>query len=246
MKRIKNLNGYAIYQAGARDVTKYGFEDGSFYVYFASDVKDFGLTNSTPEYEGCGSLEEAEANCAGNFARAKEIVEERTTAASMEEILEVEAQLDAGMDPDEIAELAEQETVADVIASKFPSVPQPDVLALAGKLEQIRPGLTPEQAAELIEAAERIFNTVRAAFDEVVAAVMRIGKALAEIAAPVMKQAAKGLDQFHDALLYATAEDPKHWHYYKHAKKARTRKKYRHRLEKSLAKALAAGSGGPS
>lgn len=126
MKKAKNLNGYAIYQAGARDVTKYGFEDGSFYVYFASDVRDFGLTNSTPEYEGYGSLEEAEANCTGNFARAKEIVEERTTAASIEEILEVEAQLDAGMDPDEIAELAEQETIADVIASKFPNVPQVD------------------------------------------------------------------------------------------------------------------------
>lgn len=271
MKKIKNLNGYAIYQAGARDVTKYGFEDGSFYVYFASDIKDFGLTNSTPEYEGCGSLEEAEANCSGNFARAKEIVEERTTAASMEEILEVEAQLDAGMDPESIDEEYEEPVsegfwhwcsglkvvpgviyingqpsaeIADVVASKFPDVPRPDVLTLAGKLEQMRPGITPEQAAELLEAADRIFNAVRAAFDEVVVTVVKIGKALAELAAPVMKQAAKGLDQFHDALLYAAAEDPKHWHYYKHAKKARTRKKYRHRLEKSLAKALAAGSGG--
>jgi len=246
MKKIKNLNGYAIYQAGARDVKKYGFEDGSFYVYFASDVRDFGLPNSTPEFEGCGSLEEAEANCTGNFARAKEIVEERTTAASMEEILEVEAQLDAGMDPDEIAELAEQETIADVIASKFPNVPQTDVLTLADKLEQICPGITPEQGAALLEAADKIFNAVRAAFDEVVAAVTRIGKAIAELAAPAMKQASNSLNQFHDALLYAAAEDPKHWYYYKHAKKTRTRKKYRHRLEKSLAKALAAGSGGPS
>jgi len=102
LKKIKNMNGYAIYQAGARDVTKYGYEDGGFYVYFASDVRDFGLTNSTPEFEGCGSLEEAETNCIGNFARAKEIVEERTTAASMEEILEVEAMLDAGVDPDDV------------------------------------------------------------------------------------------------------------------------------------------------
>lgn len=102
MKRIKNINGYAIYQAGPRDVKKYGFSEGGFYVYFASDVRDFGLPNSTPEFEDCGSLEEAEANCTGNFAIAKEIVEERTTAASMDEILEVEAMLDAGADPESL------------------------------------------------------------------------------------------------------------------------------------------------
>lgn len=187
MKKIKNLNCYAIYQAGARDVKKYGFEDGSFYVYFASDVRDFGLTNSTPEFEGCGSLEEAEANCTGNFARAKEIVEERTTAASMEEILEAEAMLDAGVDPDDIDELTEQETVADVIASKFPGVPSSDVITFANQLEQTRPGITPDKAAV----------------------------------------------------------DPKHWHYYKHAKKARIRKKYRRRLtENQLATMQAAGAHG--
>ena len=102
MKKIKNINGYTIYEAGERDVKKYGFAAGSFYVYFASDIRDFGLSGSTPEFEDCGTLEEAEANCAGNFAVAKEIVEGRTTAASMDEILEVEAQLDAGADPDDI------------------------------------------------------------------------------------------------------------------------------------------------
>lgn len=102
MKKIKNVNGYTIYQAGPRDVKKYGFSEGGFYVYFASDVKDFGLPNSTPEFEDCGNLEEAEANCTGNFAIAKEIVEERTTAASMDEILEVEAMLDAGADPESL------------------------------------------------------------------------------------------------------------------------------------------------
>lgn len=103
MKKIKNINGYAIYEAGDRDVKKYGFAAGSFYVYFASDIRDFGLSGSTPEFEDCGSIEDAEANCTGNFAIAKELVEARTTAASMDEILEVEAQLDAGADPDAIA-----------------------------------------------------------------------------------------------------------------------------------------------
>ena len=35
-----------------------------------------------------------------------------------------------------------------------------------------------------------------------------------------------------DAFLYAAADNPKDWHYYKHAKKLRTRKKYRNKLWK--------------
>lgn len=96
MKRIKSMNGYAIYQAGSRDVDKYGVEDGAFYVYFSSDIRDFGISNSEPEFEGLDTLEAAESCCTGNYAKAREIVEGRTTAASFEEIAEVEAQLDAG------------------------------------------------------------------------------------------------------------------------------------------------------
>lgn len=96
MKRIKNMNGYAIYQAGARDVDKCGAEEGTFYVYFSSDIRDYGLTNSEPEFEGLDTLEAAEGCCTGNYAKAREIVEGRTTAASFEEIAAVEAQLDAG------------------------------------------------------------------------------------------------------------------------------------------------------
>lgn len=40
MTRIKSLNGYAIYQAGARDVDKCGAEEGAFYVYYSSDIRD--------------------------------------------------------------------------------------------------------------------------------------------------------------------------------------------------------------
>ena len=96
MKRIKSLNGYAIYQAGPRDVGKYGVDADAFYVYFSSDIRDFGISNSEPEFEGLDTLEEAESCCTGNYAKAREIVESRTTAASAEEIAEVEAQLDAG------------------------------------------------------------------------------------------------------------------------------------------------------
>jgi hypothetical protein len=102
MNRIESLNGYTIFQAGARDVKKYNFSEGGFYVYFSSDIRELGIANSTPEYEDCGTIEEARAHCSGNYALAKEVVEGRTTAASAEEILEVEAQLDAGLERDDI------------------------------------------------------------------------------------------------------------------------------------------------
>lgn len=101
MKRIKCMNGYAIYEAAARDVDKYGYEAGCFYVFFSSDVRDFGIANSDPEFDGVGTLEAAEACCCGNYAKAREIVEARTTAASFEEIVEVEQQLDAGLIDDD-------------------------------------------------------------------------------------------------------------------------------------------------
>lgn len=112
MKRMKALNGYAIYEAAARDVEKYGYEAGCFYVFFASDVRDYGIGNSYPEFEGLDSLEAAEACCCGNYAKAREIVEAQTTAASFEEIEEVEKLLDAGL-IDEDGELIEAEDLED-------------------------------------------------------------------------------------------------------------------------------------
>lgn len=96
MKKVKSLNGYSIFEAGPRDVDKYGYEAGSFYVFFSSDIRDFGIANSSPEYDGLDTLEAAEACCLGNYAKAREIVEGSTTAASFEEIAEVERQLDNG------------------------------------------------------------------------------------------------------------------------------------------------------
>ena len=87
MKKVKSLNGYSIFEAGPRDVDKYGYEAGSFYVFFSSDIRDFGIANSSPEYDGLDTLEAAEACCLGNYAKAREIVEGRTTAASFEEIV---------------------------------------------------------------------------------------------------------------------------------------------------------------
>ena len=109
MKKIKAVNGYTIYQASARDASKYNVEEGYFYLYFSSDIRDYGLTNSEWDHEA-GSIEEAEAFATGsNYAIAKEIVEETTTAASFEEIQEVEAKLDSGMSREEIEEAADAE-----------------------------------------------------------------------------------------------------------------------------------------
>ena len=65
MKKVKSLNGYSIFEAGPRDVDKYGYEAGSFYVFFSSDIRDFGIANSSPEYDGLDTLEAAEACCLG-------------------------------------------------------------------------------------------------------------------------------------------------------------------------------------
>lgn len=218
MKKIKNMNGYAIYQAGARDVKKYGYTDGDFYVYFASDVRDFGLPNSTPEFEGCGNLEEAEANCAGNFAIAREIVEDRTTAASMEEILEVEAMLDAGADPESLNEYDGEDQTPEL---------QP---ALTMELTLT---IGPEQAAAIVEAMRKAFE---GALEFVQKLADWIGVSFRKAVGYIGKSAAC----LADFLLYHANDRPKWWHLYKHAKKARTRKKYRRLLMQQLTAKLAA------
>ena len=109
MKRIKSISGYTIYQASARDVSKYNVEEGYFYLYFSSDIRDYGLSNCDWDWEA-GSIEEAEEFANGtNYAIAKEIVEETTTAASFEEIQAVETKLDNGMTREEIEEESEEE-----------------------------------------------------------------------------------------------------------------------------------------
>lgn len=94
MNKIKSLNGYSIYEATKKDEKKYNVEEGYFYIYFSSDIKDYGLANSDWDFEA-GSIEEAEEICNGsNYAKAKAIVESKTTYASYEEIEKVEKLLD--------------------------------------------------------------------------------------------------------------------------------------------------------
>ena len=78
--------------------------------------------------------------------------------------------------------------------------------------------LTPEQAAAIIEATKAATT------------------ALAGLAKTI-KQWANCLT---DRMLYKANDNPKWWHLYKHAKKYRTRKKYRHRFMQQLHKKLTA------
>lgn len=132
MKRIKSVNGYTIYQATARDVTRHNVEEGYFYLYFSSDIRAYGLAYSYIEMEA-GSLEEAEALATGsNYAAAREYVEASTTAATYEEIEEIEKQLDEGLTIDEIeaaaeeAEEAEAAFVEDMEAAGLTAVRDPE------------------------------------------------------------------------------------------------------------------------
>lgn len=111
MKRIEAMNGYTIMQATARDVNKYNVEEGMFYIYFSSDLREYGLSMSDPDWE-CDSIEVAREWCSGtNFAIAREIVEASSTAASFEEIERIEKLLDAGMSAEEIEEAEEIEVI---------------------------------------------------------------------------------------------------------------------------------------
>lgn len=97
----------------------------------------------------------------------------------------------------------------------------------------------PEQAAAIVEtirpklekAAEHIAQAIRQ-FAE------WAGEVLSKVAAAVRQNA----NNYMDALLYNANDHPKWWHLYKHAKKARTRKKYRRRLMQQLCRKLEAAT----
>lgn len=103
MKRIKAMNGYTIYEVTARDEKQGNGTAGEFAIYFSSDIRDYGREYSYAEYEGIGSLEEAEAICTGrdavNYAKARELCEQESTAVSFEDIeqklKEIEAEQEA-------------------------------------------------------------------------------------------------------------------------------------------------------
>lgn len=108
MKRIKSINGYSIYQAvTARDEENYNCQIGNYNIYFSSDIRDYGLSYSDPNWDDIDSLEIAMELCDDNYARAKEIAEEGSTCVSFEEIEEIERNLDAQEAKQDIVDIEE-------------------------------------------------------------------------------------------------------------------------------------------
>lgn len=99
--------------------------------------------------------------------------------------------------------------------------------------------LTPEQAAAVVAAVKPVIDR---AIDTIVQALREFADWAADVLRKVAAATAKTASDLVDSLLYTANEHPKWWHLYKHAKKARTRKKYRRRLMQQLLRKLEAAA----
>ncbi len=115
----------------------------------------------------------------------------------------------------------------------FPDLRSPPVMDLTLTI-------TPDTAAVIINVVqqsllhffESIVKTAREAWAQLKKAVKEVSRCIARIAGKCM-----------DIILYNANGLPKWWHLYKHAKKRRTRKKYRRLLMQQLTRKLAAAFG---
>lgn len=149
---------------------------------------------------------------------------------------------DGSMSPEDYeaatAEEARDRAATEALRAAFPDVDEDVVQQAAGQLDRASPGMTTEQLTEAIEAVNRILAAIADTVRRVVEAVVAMAERIAKTFAPMIRELDKNAASWHDAMLRAAAPGPKWWHYYKHAKKARVRKKYRRRLEAALTAAL--------
>lgn len=100
MKKVKQANGYIIYQSATqRDVDNYHCEIGNYNIYLATDIRDYGLSNSYAEWEDEDSLAVAIAKCNGSqYAVACALADELSdsTVQDMDLVQEIERRLEAG------------------------------------------------------------------------------------------------------------------------------------------------------
>lgn len=90
MKRIKAINGYTIYEITERDAKHDASKTaGEYEIYFSSDIRDYGLSNSYPEFDSIDSLNVAIELCSGNTAIAKEICENISTCVDFADVEKV-------------------------------------------------------------------------------------------------------------------------------------------------------------
>lgn len=90
-------------------------------------------------------------------------------------------------------------------------------------------------------AATALLGALADAMKAAARAVRQLMDELAERFRKFWQYARKTVDTFVDSLLYRANTHPKWWHLYKHARKWRTRKKYKRLLMKQLCSRLAAG-----
>lgn len=101
--------------------------------------------------------------------------------------------------------------------------------------------LTPDTAAALLDA---ITPRIVKLWESVKSWINEAAKALGKFVAAIGKATAEAVNSLVDAMLYNANDRPKWWHLYKHAKKRRTRKKYRRLLMQQLTRKLAAAASG--
>lgn len=103
----------------------------------------------------------------------------------------------------------------------------PDDLPEAPELPELTFTLPPESVAALIELIKAAGEAAAQAFKQLVDGLKNVAAIAAEKASKLI-----------EAEMYYANENSRWWHLYKHAKKARTRKKYRRLLMKQLLKNL--------
>lgn len=89
------------------------------------------------------------------------------------------------------------------------------------------PILTNEQIEEITEGIKKIADACK-----------KIIEAIAEIITKAIKGIASWISKIRDCIMFNYCNNPKWWHYYKHAKKSRTRKKYFNMIRKAFIKEI--------
>lgn len=95
------------------------------------------------------------------------------------------------------------------------------------------------------EQAAAIAHTINEGLERAAQALQEFAEWAAGVIGKVAAVTREAVDNFVDSLLYRANDHPKWWHLYKHAKKARTCKKYRRRLMQQLTEKLAVARAGP-
>ena len=92
-----------------------------------------------------------------------------------------------------------------------------------GNQTEAMPTISPENIARVQKALAEMIDAMVELFREIARKITKAFEA-------TKKVAKAACNDFIDGLLYAANDHPRWWHLYKHAKKARTRKKYRRLL----------------